>query len=143
MLAGLLRLLDSFQPVALLVLRLALGSVVITAGYPKIFHGGAVRLSEVVAGWGWPAWLAYVAAASEFFGGILLGLGLLTRPAALFVMVTMAVAAWKVHLPSGLLGPQGYALPMTLAAVAFALIAFGPGKASADYLIFGHGPRRK
>ena len=41
-----------------------------------------------------PVIFGWAAALSEFAGGILLALGLLTRPAAFFVVITMAVAAF-------------------------------------------------
>ncbi len=44
-----------------------------------------------------PELMAWMAALSEFFGGLLLVLGLFTRPAALFCMVTMSVAVFVSH----------------------------------------------
>jgi len=44
-----------------------------------------------------PILLAWLAALSEFVGGILVAIGFLTRPAALALVVTMLVAAFMAH----------------------------------------------
>lgn len=44
-----------------------------------------------------PAFFAWAAGISEFVGGILLALGLLTRISSFFIAVTMLVALIKVH----------------------------------------------
>ena len=45
--------------------------------------------------------MALAAGSAEFFGGIALLLGLLTRPAAFVLAMTMLVAVITVHLPNG------------------------------------------
>lgn len=126
-----MRYLDRLQPLALLVLRVVLGVIMIGHGYPKI-AGGLSHHVQMVRGLGLPGWLAYFSAASEFFGGILVVLGLFTRFAALSIVIDLGVAIWKVHWKSGLLGNGGYQFPLTLAAVAFALIFFGAGPMALD-----------
>ncbi|XGC81489.1 DoxX family protein [Bdellovibrio bacteriovorus] len=44
-----------------------------------------------------PDFLAWCAALAELMGGLFLAAGLLTRPSALFVTITMAVAAFGAH----------------------------------------------
>jgi len=44
-----------------------------------------------------PGFFAWSAALSEFLGGLLLAVGLFTRPAAVFLSLTMIVAAFVVH----------------------------------------------
>ncbi|MBL7543027.1 MAG: DoxX family protein [Bdellovibrionaceae bacterium] len=44
-----------------------------------------------------PVFFAWCAGLAEFAGGLLLALGLLTRPSALFMAITMAVAAFVAH----------------------------------------------
>ena len=102
-----LRFLDRFQPLALLVLRIVLGIIMIGHGYPKVF-GGLSEHVHHVSNLGLPGWLAYCSAAAEFFGGILLLAGLFTRIAALAIFINMMVAIWKVHWKNGLLGNGGY-----------------------------------
>jgi len=86
-----------------------------------------------------PAWLGYVSALVEFGGGILLIAGLLTRCAALAVLIDMCVAIAKVHWSHGLLGAGGMEFPLSLAAIAFALIVLGGGAISIDAIRGGGG----
>jgi len=88
---------------------------------------------------GLPGWLAYCSAAAEFFGGILLLVGLFTRIAALAILINMSVAIWKVHWKNGLLGNGGYQFPLALAAMAFALIFLGAGPIALDGIRRGGG----
>ena len=133
-----MRYLDRLQPLALLVLRLVLGAIMIGHGYPKV-AGGLSQHVSFVHGLGLPGWLAYFSAAAEFFGGILILLGLFTRFAALAVLIDMSVAIWKVHWRNGLLGNGGYQFPLALAAIAFSLIFFGGGPISLDAIRRGGG----
>jgi putative oxidoreductase len=135
-----LRSLDRLQPLALLVLRIVLGVIMIGHGYPKVF-GGLSHHVQMVRGLGLPGWLAYLSAASEFLGGILVLLGLLTRCAALAILIDVSVAIAKVHWKNGLLGNGGYQFPLALAAIAFALLFFGSGPFGLDS-IRGRGASR-
>ncbi len=132
--------LERLQPLGLLALRLALGAVMIAHGWQKIaghMHGIMGMLSHL----GIPPWMAYLVVAAEFGGGILVVLGLLTRLAAFAFLIDMLVAISKVHLKNGLTGQGGFEFPMMLAAVAFALIFFGAGPISLDWLRGSKGGR--
>lgn len=126
-----MRYLDHLQPLALLVLRLVLGVIIVGHGYPKVF-GALSHHVQVVSGLGLPGWLAYLSAAAEFLGGILVILGLFTRCAALAILINMGVAIAKVHWKNSLLGQGGYQFPLACAAIAFALIFFGAGPIALD-----------
>ncbi len=128
-----MRFLDRLQPLALLVLRLVLGIIMIAHGWGKVF-GGLSHHVQMVSNLGLPGWLAYFSAAAEFFGGILVVAGLLTRCAALAIIIDMTVAIWKVHWKNGLMGDHGYQFPLAVAAIAFALIFFGAGPIAFDSL---------
>lgn len=134
-----MRYLDRLQPLALLVLRVALGIIMVAHGYSKVF-GGLHHHAQFVASLGIPAWLGYVSSFAEFVGGLLLILGFLTRPAALAICIDLAVAIAKVHWKNGLIGQSrsGFEFPLALAAIAFALIFFGAGPIAVDH-IFGRG----
>src|SRR3977135_4293571 len=122
-LGGDVRYLDRLQPLALLFMRLALGAIMIAHGYHKVF-GGLHHHAQMVSSLGLPAWLAYVSAFTEFFGGLLILVGFFTRVASLAVCVNLVVAIWKMHLHNGLVGsPErpGYEFPLAAAALAFAL----------------------
>jgi putative oxidoreductase len=126
-----LRYLDRLQPLALLVLRIVLGVVMIGHGYSKVF-GGFSRVHDMVQHLGFPGWAAYPLAATEFFGGILIIAGLLTRFVAVAMLIDMSVAIWKIHWHNGLKAPGGYEFPLSVAAIAFALIFFGAGPIAFD-----------
>jgi putative oxidoreductase len=133
-----LRYLDRLQPLALLVLRIVLGAIMIAHGYGKVF-GGFSHVRDMVQHLGFPGWMAYVVAGTEFFGGILVIAGLCTRCAALAILINMSVAIAKVHWKNGLLGNGGYQFPLALAAIAFALVFFGSGPMAFDSLRKGGG----
>jgi putative oxidoreductase len=118
--------LNRLQPVALLVMRLVLGAILIAHGYGKVF-GGFHGHQQSVGSLGLPAWMAYLSAGTEFFGGIAIVLGVCTRCFSLAVLIEMAVAIWKVHFKNGLKGPGGYEFPLALATIALALMCFGGG----------------
>jgi len=134
-----LRVLDRLQPLALLALRLILGTIMIDHGYGKVFHGGLGPFVQHVGSMGLPSWLGYCSAFTEFFGGILLVAGLLTRFVSIAVVIDMAVAIWKIHWKNGMFAKGGYEFPLTLATVAFALILFGAGPIAIDAIRGGRG----
>jgi putative oxidoreductase len=129
-----LRYLDRLQPLALFVMRLALGAVMVGHGYQKVFGGGLHHHVQVVASLGLPGWTAYLSAFAEFFGGLLVLFGLLTRAAAFAICIDLSVAIAKVHFHNGLMGEHGYEFPLALAALAFALIFFGGGAIALDHI---------
>ena len=86
-----MRFLDRLQPLALFVMRLALGAVMVGHGYHKVF-GGLHQHAQFVASLGLPAWTAYLSAFSEFLGGLLVLLGLFTRIAAFAICIDLSVA---------------------------------------------------
>ena len=75
---------------------------------------------------------AGVVGSSEFFGGLCLTLGFLTRWATLPLMVTMMVAILKVHWPHGFFGPMGFEYPFVILGGLLSLFILGGGKASID-----------
>src|SRR5438045_4758431 len=103
----------------------------IAHGYSKVF-GGLPEHVHHVSNLGLPGWLAYLSAGAEFFGGMLVIAGLFTRIASLAILINMSVAIWKVHWKNGLLGQNGYQFPLSLAAIAFALILLGAGPIALD-----------
>jgi putative oxidoreductase len=129
----LLRYLDRLQPLALLVMRLALGAIFAAHGYHKVF-GGLHHHVQFVTSLGLPAWSAYVSAFTEFLGGLLVLIGLFTRVAAFAICIDMCVAIAKVHFHNGLMGNGGYEFPLSLATLAFALVVFGGGSIALDHI---------
>ena len=79
-----------------------------------------------------PLFFAWCAAASELVGGLLIALGWYTRLAALALMFTMGIAAFKVHAADPF-GTKEMALLYFVACVLF--VFQGAGRFSFDHLI--------
>ncbi len=76
--------------------------------------------------------------AVEFFGGLLLVLGLFTRPAAAAIVVVLAVAVERVHLANGFFVYNGgYEHAMMWAFIALAVFFRGGGEFSVDRAVVG------
>jgi len=72
----------------------------------------------------------------EFFGGILIVLGLFTRPVAFILSGMMAVAYWQFHFPNGRWPLQNEGMPAVLFCFIFLYMAArGAGEWSLDALI--------
>lgn len=123
-----------------LPIRLALGAVMFAHGAQKVlgsFNGpgfNAFTSGNTPFGFMRPAWLWLAAAAiSELVGGILVGLGFLTRIAAFLIACVMLTAIIGVHWPGGFFAAsRGYEYPLSLLAMAIALLIAGGGQASID-----------
>ena len=133
--------LNRLQPLGLLLLRIALGVIFITHGYPKLVKS-STDMQHMFVQQGLPAQFVYVAGVLEAFGGGLLMLGLFTRPAALLLAIEMGVAIWKVHSSGGILAVHLYEFPLALAAACFALTTVGAGVLSVDEGLLGSGGKK-
>ena len=77
-----------------------------------------------------------IGGALEFFGGLMIMLGLLTRPAAFILSGEMAVAYFQFHAPDGLWPIQNHGEPAVLFCFIFLYVAArGGGDLSLDALI--------
>src|ERR1700742_3336604 len=126
-------------------MRLVLGVIMTAHGYTKVIPSGSLyTFAHTVTRMHLPVWLGYVAAFTEFFGGMLLVVGLLTRVAAFMTAIDMAVAIIKVHLHGGLMGPNSFALPLALFAISLMLVFTGCGWMGLDDFVGrGNTPRVK
>ena len=80
--------------------------------------------------------MALLAGSAEFFGGLALVLGLLVRPAAFALAITMLVAIFSVHFSNGLfMSNNGYEFGLALLAVTVSLLVSGAGNLALDNLI--------
>ncbi len=128
--------LEKLKPLALLLLRVGLGIIFISHGYPKLFTQ-LQHTTEAFTHMGFPAYFAYIAGVLEFFGGILLIVGLFTRITGLLLAVEMAVALVKVHgMLANPMAVHNYEFPLAVAVGCFALAGAGAGLLSLDHAIF-------
>jgi len=126
----------SLQPLGLLCLRVALGMIFLTHGYPKLTRSPEA-LQQMFIQHGLPAKLVYVAGVLETFAGVLLMVGLFARPAALLLAIEMGIAIVKVHSVHGIMALNEYEFPLVLGAACLALATIGAGAISLDHLLFG------
>ncbi len=127
-----------------LIPRFLLGVVFLFHGGQKLFglFGGTgheiQQLADGIQAWGWPipGTFARAAAATEFFGGACVLIGLLTRFWAAGLFTVMLVAAWKVHAPHGFSLPNGFEYTFVLAILALSLVVQGGGAFSFDEMFF-------
>ena len=125
-----------------LPLRLGAGVIFTAHGAQKLFGWYGGYGLEGTAGWMASIGLepgmlmAAMAGSAEFFGGLLLVTGLLVRPTALILALTMLVAIVTVHLENGLfMSNNGYEFGLALLAISVALVFRGAGSLSADRLL--------
>jgi putative oxidoreductase len=132
----------SNQTLSSLPLRLSAGVIFSAHGAQKLFawfggyglEGTGQWMESIGLAPGY--FMALMAGSAEFFGGLLLILGLLTRPAAAVLAVTMLVAIVSVHLQNGLfMSNNGYEFGLALLAISVALIVQGAGRFALDNLI--------
>ena len=137
-----MRPLNSLQPVGLLILRLTLGLIFFSHGYPKLAHSGAGMQAFFVEH-GLPGYFVYISGVLEVFGAILLVLGLFTWAAALLLAIEMGVAIWKVHSTASYLAVHNYEFPLAMLAGSFALSTVGAGQLSLDQPLFEGGGKSR
>ncbi|HEU0069688.1 MAG TPA: DoxX family protein [Alphaproteobacteria bacterium] len=121
------------------IIRIAAGLLLLPHGAQKLFGwfgGGGIQGTAgffTKMGIEPAVPMVVLAGAAEFFGGILLVLGLLTRPAALAVFILMMVAVFKVHLGAGFFaGKGGYEFALLWGLVALGIALRGGGPLSLD-----------
>ncbi|MBY3790240.1 DoxX family protein [Photobacterium carnosum] len=133
------QLLTSNAGFSTLALRIPVGIIFMAHGSQKLFawFGGyglagtgqffeSIGLAPGVA-------MAFLAGSAEFFGGLFIILGLLTRPSALVLGFTMLIAIVSVHLPNGLfMSNGGYEFGLALLAACVSLMLSGGGKVAVD-----------
>ncbi|CCN81298.1 putative DoxX family protein [Vibrio nigripulchritudo SFn27] len=122
-----------------LALRIPVGIILMAHGAQKLFGWfggyGLEGTGQWMASIGLAPGIlmAFLAGSAEFFGGLFLILGLLTRPAAIVTAFTMIVAIFSVHFENGLfLSNNGYEFGLALLAASVSLAISGSGKLALD-----------
>jgi putative oxidoreductase len=129
------------QDIGLLMIRAMVGFVFVFHGGQKLFGwwegagmegfiSGLEKMqvpSPMIAAW--------LAALAEFGGGLALIAGLGTRIAAVPLVFTMAVAAFKAHAGKFSAQVGGMEYPLTLGIVSLGILFTGPGRISVDQFI--------
>lgn len=130
-----LKNLDAFRDHGLLFLRVGLGLMFVAHGWPKLV-GGPEKWEGVggaMAHLGLdfaPQFWGFMAAITEVGGGLLLALGLLTRPVLIGLIFTMVVATW-MHIAKDS-GFVKISHPLKTLIMFIGLFLTGPGKFSVD-----------
>jgi putative oxidoreductase len=112
--------------IGLLLLRLFFGlTLAAEHGWFKIRDLAKFTHGIAAAGFPLPWLLAPASAATEFFGGLLIAIGLFARPAAAFVLTNMLVAAFRMHAGQPFHEKE---LALAYAAAALTISIAGPGR---------------
>lgn len=127
--------LGKYRNTGLLILRVGLGVMMITHGFPKLSGGptgweGLGGSMKVIGIDFLPVFWGFMAAVAEAVGGLFLILGLFFRPVNVLLVITMLIAA-LVHFGKGD-GLSGASHAIELGIVFFSLLFIGPGKYSID-----------
>ena len=119
--------------VGLLILRLFAGlAMSLTHGLAKLQNPSMIIGGTEKLGFPMPAVFGWLAIAAEFGGGLLLAIGLATRPAAFLVASTMLVAGFVAHRTDPF---QVKELAFLYLSVAVLFMCTGAGRYGVDALI--------
>jgi putative oxidoreductase len=139
---GFVALGEALQPLLLLVFRLYWGWQFFTTGQGKLMHHEKVASFFTSLHIPFPGANAWFIGGLECFGGLMLLLGLCSRPFALLLTISMSMAYMAVpeerakvlnifHDPSPFLAADPFFFLLT----ALMVLCFGPGLISVDGLI--------
>jgi putative oxidoreductase len=124
---------DTKGSLGLLVGRLMFGPIMAFAhGMGKVPPPQGLIDAVTAMGLPLPGFMAWAAGLAEFVGGLMIAVGLFTRPAAVLWLVTMAVAAFVAH---GADPFQKKELALLYLSFAVVVLALGGGKFSLDHLL--------
>ena len=123
--------------ISLTLLRALAGvAMAVNHGVDKIRNPGDTIDKADDMGFPIPFFFGWMAVLAEFFGGILLALGLATRPAAFLIACTMATAAFIRHANDGFKTREPALLFLSIAVV---FLLTGSGRYGVDALLRRRG----
>ncbi len=124
------------SPLSYALIRITMGLMFLPSGIDKMFLGGNERIAagnltalglSNVAAWSWAV------AATEFFGAVLLILGLFTRFGAFSLVVLLSVITFGIQMKSGFLwSPRGFEVGLLMMLILIAVCFGGGGRFSLD-----------
>ncbi len=132
-------IINSHPSFATLALRIPIGIIFMAHGAQKLFgwfggyglEGTGQWMDSIGLGPGYL--MALLAGSSEFFGGLMILIGLAVRPTAAVLAFTMLIAIFSVHFSNGLfMSNNGYEFGLALLAASVSLAISGAGRLSAD-----------
>lgn len=137
-----LQRLEGAERWAVLILQVLLGFIFVMHGAQKLFgafqgpgvagFAGMLQKYSITPSLLW-AWVATIV---EFFGGLFVLLGFMTRIWAGLLVVEMIVAIWKVNWANGFFWLKGgLEFPLTLGVIALVLVITGPSFVAVDRAI--------
>jgi putative oxidoreductase len=146
---------DSLNSLGLLILRLGMGGYILTHGWGKVvkvFHGDFQFADPIGLG---PQASLILAAGAEFGCALLVMAGLFTRLAAVPLVFTMAVAAFRAHANDPWTAgeaarlfqegqtkfPASKEMALLYLVGFLALVFTGPGRLSLDGVLWRRKPR--
>jgi len=118
-----------------LILRLAIGTLFIIHGYPKLTATQRTQGGAWMKSMGMPAAMVPFGGVVEFFGGLALILGILTPIVAALSALWMLSTTWLVTTKAKKKYVGGYEIDITLLLAALALALLGSGIYSIDHLL--------
>jgi putative oxidoreductase len=129
---------EPLAPYAYAFMRFCVGATIVPHGYTKLFQGAVGPAAGTIAKLGLEPAVgrAYFVGGVEFFGGILLAIGLLTRLAAAMLVVEFAVIVFAIKFAVGFFGFKGgFELELLLGLLCLAILFEGGGRFSVDHAI--------
>jgi putative oxidoreductase len=121
-------------PLGYVVMRVCLGLILVPHGMGKLFGADIPHTAQNFVTLGWPAPIAWawLVGCIEFFGGLMLALGLFTRIVAAMIAVEMAVISFLVLSPVWGWAQHGMEYTFMMGVFAFAMALRGGGPYSLD-----------
>ena len=110
---------------SLLIMRIIVGVIFAAHGSQKLFGAFGGPGPQKVAAMMGP--IGYLVMVGEFFGGVGIVFGFLTRFSAASLIVIMIGAIVQVHFRNGFFAPTGFEFNLALIGLLLPLLICGPG----------------